>query len=310
MEINPTANSVYSHNFPSANVLNRNIESIDIDEIKKLNIDTILMSPPCQPFTRVGLQKDKNDARTNSLFQVLEMIEKLSDLKHILLENVVGFEKSETRDAVIKTISGSFNYKEFILSPCQFGIPNSRRRYYLLAKRKNLKFIFPNSSLDHDLPKNLLDILPIKNPGDVELREFIKLDDLNDEIDNLVPENILEKRFNVLDIRGPGSKSSCCFTKAYPRYAEGTGSVYSPLQTTQVQQVMQQLKNIEESNEKIEIIKTLRLRYFTAKQVSKLMCFPDDFTFPNSVTNKQKYRLLGNSINVHVVSQLIYLLNQ
>lgn len=291
-------------------MLNKNIEALNLNEIKELNIDTILMSPPCQPFTRVGLQKDKADARTNSLFQVLEIIKNLPSLNYILLENVVGFEKSETRDYVVKAINDSFNYKELILSPCQFGVPNSRRRYYLLAKRKDLKFIFTDPSLVDNIPQEIQKVLPRKFTSEMTLKDFILLDDLFDE-EYLIPENTLEKRFNVLDIRSPDSKGSCCFTKAYPTYAEGTGSVYSPLSSEIVKKIIKDPKNHnDKSNDSLELIKTLKLRYFSPKQVSQLMCFPDDFTFPNDVTRKQRYRLLGNSINVHVVSQLIHLLNQ
>lgn len=52
-----------------------------------------------------------------------------------------------------------------------------------------------------------------------------------------------------------------------------------------------------------------RLRYFTAREISRLMGFPDAFTFPPSTTLKQQRRLLGNSLNVNVVAALMqYLL--
>lgn len=51
-----------------------------------------------------------------------------------------------------------------------------------------------------------------------------------------------------------------------------------------------------------------KIRYFTPYEVSKFMCFPNDFTFPE-ITDKIKYKLLGNSINVIVVKTLMeYLL--
>lgn len=37
-------------------------------------------------------------------------------------------------------------WKKFLLSPNQFFIPNSRLRYYLLAKRKPLQFIDPSKN--------------------------------------------------------------------------------------------------------------------------------------------------------------------
>jgi site-specific DNA-cytosine methylase len=44
---------------------------------------------------------------------------------------------------------------------------------------------------------------------------------------------------------------------------------------------------------------------WNAGEIANMLCFPKDFTFPASVTTKQAYRLLGNSINVYVVSLLL-----
>ena len=53
-----------------------------------------------------------------------------------------------------------------------------------------------------------------------------------------------------------------------------------------------------------------RLRYFTAREISRLMGFPDSFTFPPATSLKQQRRLLGNSLNVKVVAALMqYLLS-
>lgn len=47
-----------------------------MQELERLNINAILMSPPCQPFTRVGLKKDVADERTNAFISVLQLIER------------------------------------------------------------------------------------------------------------------------------------------------------------------------------------------------------------------------------------------
>ena len=325
MDINTTANKVYKHNFPETINVSRNIESFSIEELSKLNIDCILMSPPCQPFTRVGLKKDSEDNRCSSLLHVLDLIPYIKTLKYILLENVKGFECSQARKEVVTCFEKSdFNYKEFILSPCQFGIPNSRHRYYLIAKKKDLKFIFNDSSLSTYIPENILELLPEKTYKSlpVESRDFnsrskakcfkIKyiLEDDIDDMEYLINENTLRKRGNLLDVRTPESSGSCCFTKAYRHYVEGTGSVLSPHSDLDVKKRFEEFRNNAIPNEdKIQSLLDLKLRYFTPKEVSRLMCFPEDFQFPNDLTTKQKYRLLGNSINVHVVSQLIYLLH-
>jgi len=49
------------------------------------------------------------------------------------------------------------------------------------------------------------------------------------------------------------------------------------------------------------------MRYFTPREVARLMGFPEapEFTFPDSCANILCYRLLGNSLNVTVVSTLL-----
>ena len=58
--------------------------------LNKMGISAIVMSPPCQPFTRQGLQKDIGDARTEPLLNVIKMIPDLERLDYALVENVKG----------------------------------------------------------------------------------------------------------------------------------------------------------------------------------------------------------------------------
>lgn len=51
-DINTICNEVYKYNFPQTNLMNRNMKSLTAVEINNLAPDIILMSPPCQPFTR------------------------------------------------------------------------------------------------------------------------------------------------------------------------------------------------------------------------------------------------------------------
>ncbi|XP_058810072.1 tRNA (cytosine(38)-C(5))-methyltransferase [Phymastichus coffea] len=322
IDINTIANKVYQYNFPGTKNISRNIESLTKEEIEKLNINCILMSPPCQPFTRVGLRKDSCDKRCLALLHILKLIPEIQNLQYILLENVKGFEKSRARDEVVDCLKkADFNYKEFILSPCQFGIPNSRHRYYLMAKKSRLKFIFNNSNLITSIPDKVCELLPsskykslIRQTSDSknEIKQFQIQYILEQNVspNYLLPEKILTKHCGILDIRTPESKGSCCFTKAYSHYMEGTGSVLSLNTNADVKKILEELKiNTDITDNKLKVLHNLKLRYFTPKEISRLMSFPETFGFPSDITNKQKYRLLGNSINVHVVGQLIYLLH-
>lgn len=125
--------------------------------------------------------------------------------------------------------------------------------------------------------------------------------------DFLLPDDVLEKRFQVLDICTADSTNSMCFTKSYSRYIEGTGSVYCPMTRKELQN---EISVIERTDDNLALKRALRLRFFSPTEVARLMSFPSSFSFPNSVTEKQRYKLLGNSINVGVVSELVKLMFQ
>lgn len=269
-----------------------------------MNINTILMSPPCQPFTRVGNKKDIDDARTNALVHICNILDQLETVDYILMENVKGFEVSQARDMYINALKKSnFEYQEMILTPTEIGVPNTRHRYYCLA-RKMGSFPFKcNGILDH-LPTNTQK----QRNNLVTIGSLIENTSVSDEF--LLSDDILLKRVWVMDIVYPESKNSMCFTKAYTHYSEGTGSVYCPFTKTKSEDVFKSIKENSTwtPDEKLAALKTLQLRYFTPNEVAKLMSFPTHFTFPKETTNRQRYRLLGNSINVALVGKLIKIL--
>jgi tRNA (cytosine38-C5)-methyltransferase len=73
----------------------------------------------------------------------------------------------------------------------------------------------------------------------------------------------------------------------------------------------------EGNPEAVRILAPLRLRYFTPAELLRLFYFdlspidqhqspvPETFVWPNNITTKTKYRLIGNSVNVKVVTALI-----
>lgn len=300
IDINTTADRVYRHNHPDTRVLNNNIQKFTADAIRKMNVNCILMSPPCQPFTRVGKKKDVDDARANPFIHICKQLNQLPDVQFILIENVKGFEVSQTRDFFIETLDQcKFHYQEFIISPTEIGVPNTRHRYYCLA-RKSKPFSFQCERLLDKLPGN-----QSKLPTTID--EF--LDETKDFKQYLLSDDVLLKRAWLLDIVHQNSRNSRCFTKAYTHYTEGTGSIYCPHTKQNLDEVYEAIKGEHINDEqKLELLQSLELRYFTPTEVARLMSFPSDFSFPAETTDRQRYRVLGNSINVAVVGKLIQLL--
>ncbi|NXT41277.1 TRDMT methyltransferase, partial [Pelecanoides urinatrix] len=351
VDVNTLANEVYKHNFPSTPLWAKTIEGITLKEFDRLSFDMILMSPPCQPFTRIGLQGDVSDPRTKSFLYILDILPRLQKLpKYLLLENVKGFESSSARNELLRTLETcGFKYQEFLLSPTCLGIPNSRLRYFLIAKLHQepfsfqvpgqvsllvlLEFAFSSLSAEEknldpnigpdcrskkSLPKGAF-LFKLETVEEIErkrgqdndssiqmLKDF--LEEENEKMSQyfLPPKSLLRYAF-LLDIVKPTCRRSTCFTKGYGHYVEGTGSVLQTAVDVQLESVFKHIEELPEE-EKLMKLSTLKLRYFTPREIANLHGFPLEFGFPDKITIKQCYRLLGNSLNVHVVAKLISIL--
>lgn len=307
IDINTVANAVYAHNHPDTQVLNNNIQKLNVKTLDKLQINTILMSPPCQPHTRVGQKRDIDDNRSDALNHICDLLPQSKSLQYILMENVKGFEESQARQMYVDALEkAKFFYREFILTPTQMGVPNTRHRYYCIARRTE-DFDFPSG---HILTK-----LSDKDNEMCNLRPLSELLENDSTVlsEMFLEEKVLKRRVWLLDIVTSSATNTMCFTKAYTHYCEGTGSVFCPLQLEDMQLTFSKLKQLQEKDESKEddiwkLLKSLQLRYFTPREVSRLMSFPETFDFPKETTKRQKYRLLGNSINVCVVGELIKLM--
>ncbi|XP_043645771.1 tRNA (cytosine(38)-C(5))-methyltransferase [Drosophila teissieri] len=311
MDVNTVANAVYAHNYGNNLVKTRNIQSLSVKEIGKLQANILLMSPPCQPHTRQGLQRDTEDKRSDALTHICGLIPECQNLQYILMENVKGFESSQARNQFIEALERSgFHWREFILTPTQFNVPNTRYRYYCIA-RKGADFPFAGGKIWEAMPGDIA-----QNQVISQISEIVEE---NVSSDFLVPDDVLIKRVLVMDIIHPAQSRSMCFTKGYTHYTEGTGSAYTPLSEEESHRIFELVKEIDTNNQdgvkseeilqqRLGLLHQVKLRYFTPREVARLMSFPEDFEFPAETTNRQKYRLLGNSINVKVVGELIKLL--
>lgn len=132
-----------------------------VEDVDMYNADIWLLSPPCQPHTRLGLKNDCLDKRSDGLMHLIDILQKMkNNPKFLLLENVEGFEESRSRELLVQTLKErGYSYLEFILSPNQFRIPNQRDRYYLIARQTSF------SEIPESTPRinNCLRVIPGDN---------------------------------------------------------------------------------------------------------------------------------------------------
>nr|AOE43194.1 DNA (cytosine-5-)-methyltransferase [Rostrostelium ellipticum] len=253
-----------------------------------LSLFYALLTPP--PFKE----------ETNSLVNLMEVLAKLErPPTFILIENVYGFERSDAHAFTISRLSQlRYSFQEFHLSPLQFGIPNQRLRYFLVAK------LTTNEPIPSPPPSTMLTSIPgvplseqvspiseyLDSTADTEAHYQRHKDPGISGINLLTTLYIYVK----IDIKLRDDRNTNCFTRAYFKFVEGTGSI---LQTADA--------SIKADASDINSLVPLRLRYFSPKEITRLHCFPESFNFPTSCTLLQCYRLIGNSLNVRIVAELL-----
>jgi site-specific DNA-cytosine methylase len=114
-EISEVCNRVYNHNFGDK-PRTKSIEHLDPALLDSFGADTWLMSPPCQPYTSMGKQRDAQDPRARALLHLCDVIPKLSaPPMYILLENVNHFQHSQSHKMWLEAMNtAGFVCHEFL----------------------------------------------------------------------------------------------------------------------------------------------------------------------------------------------------
>jgi len=105
---------------------------------ERVQADLWWMSPPCQPYTIRGHQRDLDDPRAQAFQRVVAAIEALRP-RAIGLENVPWFQGSRSEALILSALERSgYTVHTQILCPTELGVPAQRRRYYLVASLDGL----------------------------------------------------------------------------------------------------------------------------------------------------------------------------
>ena len=163
-ELREDLQKLYKINFPGVRV-EGNINDVPLDTIPEHDI--LCAGFPCQPFSQAGKRqgfRDEKD-RGNLFFKICDIID-IRRPRYILLENVSNL-KGHDHGNTWNVIREELEVREYyvpepaILSPHQFGIPQHRKRIYIVAIDKRA---IPDAHFE--FPKAL------KKKCDIKKREF------------------------------------------------------------------------------------------------------------------------------------------
>jgi DNA (cytosine-5)-methyltransferase 1 len=130
-----TAADTHLENFPSSPVYVSALERLDVAEIAREvgRIDLILASPECTSHSPAKGSKPKCDVSRDTAFQVVRFARELKP-RWVIVENVVSMRKwHRYHEFTTELKSLGYNLREQTLNSKDFGVPQSRRRLFLLC---------------------------------------------------------------------------------------------------------------------------------------------------------------------------------
>lgn len=162
-EIKQSALEAYCSNF-NENISQKDITKVDAKDIPEFNI--LLGGFPCQAFSFAGSQKGFADTRGTLFFEIERILKyHLKNVDGFLLENVEGLivhQKKKKEDPYGETLAIilqvlreklNFNTEFVLLNASDFGVPQARKRVYIVGCKKRygsivLKFpTFPQKTV-------------------------------------------------------------------------------------------------------------------------------------------------------------------
>ncbi|HLR38703.1 MAG TPA: DNA cytosine methyltransferase [Chitinophagaceae bacterium] len=102
---------------------------------------------PCQPFSHIGRREGFKHPTQGTMFHEIIRVIEYKKPTAIFLENVVGIvnhDGGKTLKVILKSLEGlGYNSNYTILNSADFGVPQNRKRFYLVAFREPIDFKFP-----------------------------------------------------------------------------------------------------------------------------------------------------------------------
>lgn len=272
------------------------IRFLDGTDYRYSNIDLLVGGSPCQAFSEVGAKYGLNDTR-GTLFYEFARIVNETQPRVFIYENVRGLtthDDGKTWAVMRSVFENDLNYRiaePQILNASDYGIPQSRRRVFVIGIRDDIKC----PPFEYPTPVELLYTMQDFLENNCAFGHFT--------YDKKTGELVIEK------VPGhPDEKFT--LTPAVQKYvmAGGTSNYLTSTETDlpiarTLMKMMTQHHRAGVDNYITVKKKPLVLRQLSDREALRLMGYPDDFKI--AVSSMQTLRQAGNSIVVDVMMAIV-----
>lgn len=286
------ANKTIKHNFPTWNVIEKDINDLADQGIDSIindinSIDIVTGGFPCQPFSYAGKRAGLKDTRGTVFYSLAKIIEEINP-KMFVLENVKGLlnhDKGKTFE-VVYSILTDMNYRvEYrLLNSWDYSVPQKRERVFIVGiqNKYNTTFNWPEKHFYKPVLKDVLYNVPESKGSKYPDHKKKVLElvppggcwiDLPDEV---AREYMGKSYFSGGGRRGMARRLS---------YDEASLTL-----TTSPAQKQTERCHPEET------------RPFTIREYARIQTFPDDYEFIGSISSI--YRQIGNAVPVNLAYEI------
>ena len=298
----------------------------------KGDVSIIFGSPPCQTFSTIGVPKIKsikgdkiNSDERNFLFYKFFNYVKYLQPKAFILENVPQFEKKAGKllDDVILDLTKNSEYvvKRQVLDAVDYGVPQRRKRLFIVGLKNQLNFKFPNpthkeskSSIDNEYAtvQDAIEDLPLIKDGAREhLLPYSQNTGLSDFQKNIRNRNGLVGN-NVCRVSNARAKRIFKYMKMGSKYGDLPNKIQKILPFRR-DIFLDRLKRLDLNKPSWTILAHIGMdgymyihpkynRTLSVREAARIQSFPDSFEFVGNM--REQYIQVGNSVPVLLAEKI------
>lgn len=133
----PIATETFSANFPKAHVVTSRLESVHLPTLRRRvgGVDLLLASPECTSHTCAKGSAPRSEASRATALHVVAYAKAFRP-RWLVLENVIHMRPWSRYKTLTTQLQGlGYHVAEQVLEASDFGVPQSRRRLFIVADR-------------------------------------------------------------------------------------------------------------------------------------------------------------------------------
>lgn len=306
VEADKYAAETYAHNHPRTNIFADDIRKLCKKDLKISGDNTILFGgPPCQGFSTSN-QKTRNiENKNNWLFLEFVRIAKLLKPDWFVFENVSGLVETGKGFFLEKTMDhfekAGFHCVHWVLNSVDFGVPQKRKRLFIVGSRQGVIPQKPLSTTDRKISvQEAIDDLPnLKNGAslnwlsykDIPLTDYARMmrNGVKESPNHLVTKNspLVLARYKHVPQGGNWENIPPELMENYKDSSRCHTGIYHRLHALEPSVVLGNYR-------KNMLIHPTQHRGLSVREAARLQSFPDWYEFKGSIGFQQQQ--VGNAV--------------